>query len=250
MIIASANVKRSVRALRAAGLVAIGAALACAVGDLALQYTPNSRDLFAPDYRELASIPEWRLLLGHYLGVVALPLQLAGMWLMYQALLPAGQHLAGPIACLGGYSVAVGPALHSMFAILALLVQAEVGAAPGTRPAVASALERAGPFVNPLGAVILTAILVTYLSYAIVVGFRPTRLPRWMALCNPVTFLMLEALLALAVPGVALVVVPAGLNLAHLGFYLLLTILLWNGGHTCSTPAETPASSESNLPPI
>jgi hypothetical protein len=237
MEIVSANPKAHVLALRVAGLVAVGAALACVVGDLALQYTPSSRDLFAPDYRYLAGIPEWRLLLGHYLGVLTLPLQLAGIWLMYQALLPAGQRLALPVFILGAYSVAAGPALHSMFAMLALIVQARVGAAAGTQAALAGALGRASPFVNPLGAVILTAILLTSLGYAVVVGFRPTRLPRWMALCNPAVFLAVEGLLALAVPALALVLVPAGLNLAHLCFYVLLTVLLWNGGDTPSKAA-------------
>jgi hypothetical protein len=214
--------------LRIAGLVAAWAALACVAGDLALQFTANSGELLAPDYRYLAGIPEWRLLLGHYLGVLTLPLQLAGMWLMYQALLPAGRRVAFAIGAGGAYAVAAGPGLHSTFALLALVVQARASADPTTQAALGSVLQRADPFVSPLGAVILTILLLTYLGYALVVGFKPTGLPRWMALCNPPVFLAVGGLLALAIPGVALVVVPAGLNLTHLCFYALLTALLWN----------------------
>jgi hypothetical protein len=214
--------------LRAAGLLACGAALACVAGDLALQYTPNTRDLFASDYRYLAYIPDGRLLLGHYLGVLALPLQLAGMWLVYQALLPAGRRFALPVALLGIYSVAAGPALHSMFAVLAQLVQAQAGAPPEVQATLGHVLQRTDPFVNPLGAVILASVALTSVGYAVVVGFMFTRLPRWMALCNPPIFLVVGGLLTLAIPEAALVVVPAGLNLAHLCFYALLTLLLWN----------------------
>ncbi len=217
-----------VTALRAAGLLACGAALACVVGDLALQYTANRGDLFASDYRYLAGIPEWRLLLGHYVGVLALPLQLAGIWLMYQALLPAGRRLALAVGLGGAYAVAAGPGLHSTFGILALVVQARAHAATAVQVVLASILQRADPFVSPLGAVILTVMLLTYLGYTLVVGFRRTRLPRWMALCNPLTFLAVGGLLSLAIPAVALVVVPAGLNLTHLCFYALLTGMLWN----------------------
>lgn len=221
-----------VMTLRAAGMLAAGAALVCVAGDLALQYTANHSDLLAADYRYFAGIPNWRLLLGHYLGVLALPLQLAGIWLMYYALLPAGRRLALLVGMLGAYTVAVGPGLHSTAAILALLVQARMSAAPNSETAVAlnSTLQRADSFVSPLGAVVLVTMLLTYLGYAAVVGFKRTRLPRWMALCNPVTFLVVGGLLALAIPSVALVVAPAGLNLAHFCFYTLLTILLWNNG--------------------
>lgn len=228
-----------VMALRAAGLLAVGAALACVAGDLALQYTANQADLLAPDYRYLIGIPEWRLLLGHYVGVLALPLQLAGIWLMYQALLPAGRWFALAVGLGGAYAVAAGPGLHSTFGILALVVQARASAAPhsATQAVLASILQRTDPFVTPLGAVILTVMLLTYLGYALVVGFRHTRLPRWMALCNPITFLLVGGLLSLAIPAVALVVVPAGLNLTHLCFYALLTVLLWNADWAARLPS-------------
>ncbi len=232
----SVSASPTVRTLRIAGLVAAGAALTCVVGDLSLQYTANRADLLAPDYRYFVGIPEWRLLLGHYLGVLALPLQLAGMWLMYQALLPAGRRLALAIGVGGAYAVAAGPGLHSTSALLALVVQARASASPSMQAVLTGILQRSGPFVNPLGAVILTTMVMTYLGYALVVGFRPTRLPRWMALCNPLTFLLAGGLLSLAIPRVALVVVPAGLNLTHLCFYVLVSVLLWNADRAASLP--------------
>lgn len=61
MVIASAGLR--VMALRAAGLLAAGAALARVVGDLALYYTPNHGDLLASDYRYFVRIRERWLLL-------------------------------------------------------------------------------------------------------------------------------------------------------------------------------------------
>lgn len=102
-----------VMALRTAGqLLAVGAALACVVGDLTLQYTPNSSDLLAPDYRSVVDIPEWRLLLGHCVGVLAQPPQLAGIWLLYQALLPAGRWLAFLSVAGGAYMIAAWRSTH------------------------------------------------------------------------------------------------------------------------------------------
>lgn len=59
-------------AIRWAGIIAIFAALQGVIADLALQYTSNTAHLLSDQSLYLLDVPPSRLLLGHYLGVVAI----------------------------------------------------------------------------------------------------------------------------------------------------------------------------------
>src|SRR5437763_1770549 len=73
--------------LRRAGIVAIVAAAAAVYADLMLQYTPNAAHLGSRDYLYLLDVPARRLLIGHFAGVVAVLLEIAGFWQIAQGLL-------------------------------------------------------------------------------------------------------------------------------------------------------------------
>ena len=216
--------------LRLAGVASCIAAVAAVIADLALQYTPNRAELFSSQYLYLAHVPEWRLLLGHYLGILALPFEIGGFWLVYQALTPAGKRVSLAFFLLTAYGVAVGPALHGSAGLLALVVQASQGAPADVHQSLAHVLEGSGAFTMPLGVLILLCLLAASLVYAAAVAFMHTRLPRWMALCNPLTLVLLFALLSSIVPGLALILAPTALNLSVLIFFALCTVALWRGG--------------------
>ena len=55
------------------------ASIVSIIADIFLLYYPSARYYFF-DYRFLTEIPLWRLYWGHYLGVLAIPFELAGLW--------------------------------------------------------------------------------------------------------------------------------------------------------------------------
>jgi hypothetical protein len=82
--------------IRWAGIIAIFAALLGVIADLALQYTTNTAHLLSDQSLYLLDVPPSRLLVGHYLGVVAIFMEIAGFWQIYRAIQPAGEHIALP----------------------------------------------------------------------------------------------------------------------------------------------------------
>src|SRR5438093_7501320 len=126
---------RTLTLLRRAGIVGIVTGVALSIADISLLYSP------AGGYESdamLLTIPVWRLLPGHYLGVLMLPFFLIAVWHLYEGLKPGGAWLAIPVAALLGYGLAAaGPFLGS-FAVPALLAQAKSGAQAATRPGLAA----------------------------------------------------------------------------------------------------------------
>jgi hypothetical protein len=85
--------------IRIAGIVAIGGALVGMMGDYCLLYSPQGGYLDG-DYGFLEGISMNRVLWGHYLGVLAIPFEAAGLYLIWLGLLPLGRKIAfGALFC-------------------------------------------------------------------------------------------------------------------------------------------------------
>ncbi len=189
---------------------------------MALLYSPEGGYGFA-SYEPLAAVPRWRLLTGHYLGVLLLPAYIPGYWLVHRRLRDAGRWLSWPVFLLGSYTAAIAVACHGLLAVLALIVQH--GAAD---PAAAQRLlEQARPFADPLHAVVNALFVLTSLWFAAAVLSGRSRLPRWLAAASPLLAGLVFALPHLLAPGFgpALVAAPASFNLGHLVFFALVTAI-------------------------
>ena len=68
---------RTLKLLRLAGIVGIITGMAMTIADISLLY--SSAGGYESDAM-LLTIPMWRLLLGHYLGVLMLPFYLIALW--------------------------------------------------------------------------------------------------------------------------------------------------------------------------
>ena len=138
--------RRTLKLLRLTGIVGVITGIAMGIADISLLYSP------AGGYESdaaLLGIPMWRLLLGHYLGVLMLPFYLVAVWHLYEGIKPGGTWLAIPVAALLGYVAAAGGAFHGSIAGLALIVQAGVGASPETQTVLTHLLANAHQFVEP-----------------------------------------------------------------------------------------------------
>ncbi len=207
----------------ALGLLAICAAALLALADIALLYSPDGGYGFA-SYQPLADVPRWRLLLGHYLGVLLLPAYIPGYWLVFHGLRDAGVWRSWPVFLLGSYTAAIGGAVHGLIALLALIVQYG-----GTDPAASQRLlGQARSFADPLHGLVNGLFVLASLWFAVAVLSGRTRFPRWLAAANPLVLALVFVTPYLVAPGFkpALLAAPASFNLAHLVFFCLVTAAL------------------------
>jgi hypothetical protein len=220
--------------IRWAGLIGSVVALAGICADIALQYSPAG---YSADFGA-AHTALWRLLLGHYLGIFAIPLMTIGYWQVYLALKPAGKWFSLPPFLIAAYSTAYGAAFHGTFAAVALTVQARAGASAATQSVLVHLLNVYLLFSEPLAAVFLLSYFIFAVWFVLTVLLRPTLYPKWMALCNPFLFSLIITLLYVSniVPIVGNLLYPLVLSAPHLIFFALSTIVLWNSGDVALLP--------------
>jgi len=227
---------RTLKSLRLAGIVGIITGIAMSMADISLLYSSaGGYESDAP----LLTIPMWRLLLGHYLGVLMLPFYLIALWHLYEGIKPAGARLSIPVAALLGYVSAAGGAFHGSFAVPALIAQAGVGASPETQTVLTNLLANAYQFIEPLQAVVFLAAFVGSLWLGAAILSGRTAYPRWFLLANPV---LVQAVLItsyfLTPNPVSTLLLPAAASLSLLILFGLSTALLWNGAANFSGAAR------------
>jgi hypothetical protein len=213
--------------IRWAGIIAITAALLGVIADLALQYTANTAHLLSDQSLYLLDVPPSRLFVGHYLGVVAIFIEIVGFWQIYRALQPAGERFALPFFSISAFGAMLGATYHATFIFVGLILQAQSGEAEATRQTFTTLLANFDSARIGLAIPAILGIVISSLWYAFIVGFKPSHYPRWMAFCNPLVFLLLIVILAIGIRPFALVLAPTALNISHLLFFICSTVVLW-----------------------
>lgn len=213
--------------IRWAGAIAIFAALLGVIADLALQYTSNTAHLLSDQSLYLLDVPPSRLFVGHYLGVVAILMETVGFWQIYRALQPSGERLALPFFLISSFGAMLGAAYHATFIFVGLTLQAQSAAVETAHQAFTTLLASFDSARLGLAIPALLGIVISSLWYAFIVGFKPSNYPRWMALCNPLDFLLLIVILVIIFHPLALVLAPTALNLSHLVYFVCSTATLW-----------------------
>ncbi len=212
--------------LRWAGGVAIVAAAAAVYADLMLQYTPIAAHLGSRDYLYLLDVPAGRLLIGHFAGVIAILLEIAGFWQIAQGLLPAGAGKSRAFFLLSAFTFGVGAAFHAMFASIGLALQAVRGAG-GSAARMGEVAAAIRPAHEALGVVTVLGIAALSILFSVVVGLKKTMYPRWLAWFSPLAIALVLALASRFSIQLRLVLLPCSLNLANLVLFTLSTLLLW-----------------------
>lgn len=231
--------------LHICGILAIVGSLLYAIGDIlllapAVGTTRQSRELVidtdaVPQLRRrvflfnvLNQLGTRRLMLGALVGVLATPLVLVGMWMMYQGLQPAGVWLALPPVLLFGYAMIIGAYVHGSFYHLGETVHALAAVQASDRLPILHGLGRQQTSVTVVYAVLLVCFLLASAWLAVSIGFGATLFPRWMAFVNPVTLTLLWFGLRRLLPKrVHEITQGAGFNIASIAFFVLATVTLW-----------------------
>lgn len=195
---------------RIAGMVAVVGAMVGMVGDYCLLYAPSGGYLDG-DYAFLRDIPNSRLIWGHYLGILAIPLQAAGLYLIWLGLQPLGRRIAVASVCAGLYIMFAGVAYHGGVYPLADAVR--MGA---------TQMEAFRPFNEPLGLAfaVVFFVLVALMTGAILRG--KTAFPRSYAAFSPLLSYLLVSSLMFVAPAVGNFLAPMGFNLSMAIFYAAL----------------------------
>jgi hypothetical protein len=211
--------------LRVAGITAVVAAVIASAGDFCLIYVANG-----PKYGFGLAGDEanrW-LLLGHYCGVLAIPLYSLGYWHVSRGLAPAGKRISRSVFALGVYTSAVGSAIHGLTAFG--LHASPLAEAQSPNPMETLTPPELVPFVLPLWTLVGLAMLAGSALYAFSVFRRNTDYPKWGALLNPVFLVVAGNALALLSPLLTDFLVVWMPNLAHILFFAFSTAALWNTG--------------------
>lgn len=200
--------------------LALSGAVAASVGDLGLLWVA-----WAADGRHgVAAPPAGTLLVGHYLGVLGIPLYVLGYRALADGVRAGGTTAARVILALGAVGSVMGAVVHGLTGVLtATALRTGAALAPSDLFAMPEAA-----YLLPLWIIVGAALAVGSVVFAAVVGRGGTRFPRAMAGCNPVLVTVVISALALPFPRVAAFLVPAAPNLAHVVVFAAAWWMLLN----------------------
>ncbi|CAN5356245.1 hypothetical protein BH09BAC1_BH09BAC1_02050 [soil metagenome] len=195
---------------RLAAKIAIAAALLGAVADVLLLYSPNGGYEMG-DYAFLRDISTNRIVIGHYLGIFFIPLEMLGLFHIYRCIKPAGGWMPWAVVIGALFIGYPGVAYHGMVAFIHTLVtQGTAGAA---------LIEHMRMLSEPVGAALAVGGLAVAGVFMYVVLKKHTFYPKWMACTNPGTFYIIIALTYLLIPPVGNLLMPAAFNLSFALFF-------------------------------
>jgi hypothetical protein len=194
-------------------LLALAGAIAASAGDLGLLWVAWAADgRFA-----LPTPPTGTLLVGHYLGVLGIPLYGFGYRALGAGIADAAPAAACAVVRLGALGAVLGAVIHGLTG--ALTAVAERTHAPVAPDAIMAVPEAA--YLLPLWLIVGAALVVGSLVFARAVWGGGTRFPRAFAFANPLLATLAIAALAMPSAPVAAFVGPAAPNLAHVVVFAL-----------------------------
>jgi hypothetical protein len=222
------------------GICAILGAFGYLVGDILLlsikvdigQYPALQPHVKLLDGAEkLVGLPSWRIIWGGLVAVFATPLYLAGLWHMAYGLLPAGDWWVWPPALLMAIGFIIAPFVHGSFMYWAEYVKALNAVSQESQTIILEMLRRHRTILIASYGVVIIAIVAASFWFSAAVAIGDTSFPRWLALFNPVTLLIIWLVLRKGleriIPAVTELLEGAGFNLVFMVFFLLTTISVW-----------------------
>jgi hypothetical protein len=217
----------SQRMLRSTGLFGATGSLLAAVGDLATAYTgaplPVMNTVPWLSFAEFATFlspkSQFELILGHYLGVLFIPLIVLGLWHVYLALAPAAPGFALTFLA-GGTTVAVvGAVFHGTVGL----------AVTAIRVGDADTLTHVLAYVEPLAWVLAVVGSTLFLALAREIWRGRSAFPRWMVWVSPLLVqLWLIAAAQMLPQAPAALLLISGFNLSVFIFFVVSTVCLWH----------------------
>lgn len=209
------------------GVVGIIAVIITIISDFILIGRPNSAiDFLKLGTESMAGLSQWRITVGTFLGVVAIPFQIAGLATVYYGLKPAGKFKALIVVISTAHALMLAVGFHIAYAYIASgwKLYYETGASDLV------AAEMLKRFDNYwLITLIILAVEATFSSvfYIITIIKNKTLYPKWMAFLNPMCILVSVFIVMLVLPyPIGGFIAPAFLNLSTLIFLVSQLLVL------------------------
>ncbi len=199
--------------------IAMAACLIGATADVLLLYSPNG-GYEDQTYNFLRTISPSRLLWGHFLGVLFIPLELLGLFHIYRGLQPAGTKWVFPLLIITIFTIFPGVAYHATCAFTATLLQMQAQGGEEVQTLVVQQLSFLKSLFEPLGGFLAIGMIVLSLLFGHIVFWKETYFKRWVAFAMPLTFYIIFGLFYLLWPSIGNVLIPAGFNLAFFGMFV------------------------------
>jgi hypothetical protein len=177
----------------------------------------------------MSKLPWRRLVQGGLLGVCVTPLVMAGSWVLYNALAPAGPWLSVPVALLWLAAYPVGAFIHGSFIYYGGSVQAWNAAEGEFKTHMEDVVSRMTRVLISSYLIFFVLAIATSIWFAVAVALGGTALPRWMALLNPALMAGIYMILARKVIPLKVIkyVQGAGFNIVYIIFIALLLVFVW-----------------------
>ena len=169
----------------------------------------------------LAAAPPGTLLVGHYLGVLGIPLYALGYRALGVWIADAAPRAARWVCGLGVVGAVVGAVIHGLTGtLIAVAIRTGTPAAPDALPAIPEAA-----YLLPLWLLVATALALGSVVLAVAIARGSTRFPRGLAVCTPLVSTIAMTALAMPFPLAAAFVIPAAPNLAHVVLFAAVLVV-------------------------
>jgi hypothetical protein len=209
-----------------AGLIGMAASIGVGIAEFSLHFTPTL-DYGGAPYVFFVQTPSWRLTLGHFLAIYALPMYFVGYWHLSERLKPAAFPWRAMVMGLGIFSFTLGGVWIGSRVYPAILIQAETSAtSEETKQTLAKLLDTAAFYNENVLTGTRLGILVVSVLFVWLVSTGRTSYPRWMALLNPILLVLLCFLLYFLLPSIGGYVMPIAMNAAHFVLFTTSTLLM------------------------
>lgn len=210
------------------GLVGIIGALLTIVSDFILLGAPNSAyTYFKLGTESMSLLSQWRITIGTFLGVLSLPLQIAGLITVYFGLKPGGKIISFVIVLTMVHASIMSVAFHMSYAFIGSGWKLSYDM--NTKNMVA--FDMMNKFIyywKLLLIIIAIELTLSSIFYVFLILKRNTLYPKWMAIFNPFCVIFYMHFIILQIPyPVGGFIAPAFLNLSALTFFILSTYTVY-----------------------
>ena len=201
--------------IRLFGLMGLLGSILVGIGEFSIQYAPSG-GYELPGYHYFEAIPEWRLTLGHYLGVFAAPLYILGYFHICLCLSPANKKAAMVLSIAAAYAFIIATVWLGGRVNLALTAQAIIA-----NRADIELLGAIASYNEPLVNVLRVAMALASIIWVWLILTGRSLYPKWMAIFSPILLLAVMFLSYVALPAIGQYLLPIAMNAAHFCLFSL-----------------------------
>ncbi len=199
------------------GIFGVLGAILVGAGEYLLHYDPLAR-FSEGGYTFMQGSLQGRVTIGHFLGVFGAVLYPIGCYHLYLMLRSGSEKIAVLVAGLGTISFFIGAVWIGSRANISALMQHDQG---DTSTLIALYELR----YETLLQVVRLGMLLLSILFIVIVLKGNTFYRKWMALCNPITLIVLAFLVYFIVPSIGIHLMPIALNVA---FFILFSLSIYH----------------------